>query len=72
MTLFTRISAFTVEYPFFNFSNWKNKITPLEQISGLSWGATKNYVNGIPTGTDYSVTLYTKVNLIATTIFRKG
>ena len=44
--------------------NWKNKITPLEQISGLSWGATKNYVNGIPTGTDYSVTLYTKVNLI--------
>ena len=44
--------------------NWKDKNTPLEQISGLSWGATKKYVNGIPTGTDYSVTLYTEANLI--------
>ncbi len=43
---------------------WKEKNTPLEQITGLSWGATRNYINGIPTTTDYSVTLYTEDNLI--------
>lgn len=35
---------------------WKNKTYPLDTISRMAWGATRNSVNGIPTGTTYSIT----------------
>lgn len=35
---------------------WKNKTYPLDTISRMAWGATRNSVNGIPTGTIYSIT----------------
>lgn len=34
------------------------RLTPLENIVGLSWGAIRNSVNGLPTGTDYRISYY--------------
>lgn len=34
---------------------WKGKTWPLDDIQNVRWGATKNSVNGIPTGTTYSI-----------------
>lgn len=33
--------------------DYKGSLIPLDQISGVRWGAVKNSTNGIPTGTDY-------------------
>lgn len=33
--------------------DYKGSLVPLEQISGVRWGAVKKSTNGIPTGTDY-------------------
>lgn len=35
--------------------SWKSKTYPLESITRIRWGAVRNSVNGIPTGTDYTV-----------------
>lgn len=35
---------------------WKNKYFSLDSISRVRWGAVRNSVNGIPTGTDYWIT----------------
>lgn len=32
---------------------WKDKRFPLASITAIKWGAVRNSVNGIPTGTDY-------------------
>jgi len=34
---------------------WKGVRCSLESITGVGWGATRNSVNGIPTGTDYFI-----------------
>ena len=34
---------------------WKGSTYPLESITGVRWGAFRNSVNGIPTGTDYTI-----------------
>jgi hypothetical protein len=34
---------------------WKEHRFPLESITGVRWGAVRNSVNGIPTGTDYTI-----------------
>jgi hypothetical protein len=34
---------------------WKGIHHPLESITGVGWGATRNSVNGIPTGTDHFI-----------------
>jgi hypothetical protein len=34
---------------------WKNQIFPLDSITRLRWGATRHSVNGIPTGTTYTL-----------------
>ena len=34
---------------------WKGATYPLESITGVRWGAVRNSVNGIPTGTDYTI-----------------
>lgn len=34
---------------------WKGKRMPLESISRVRWGAVSKSVNGIPTGTDYTI-----------------
>ena len=34
---------------------WKGQLTPLEAITGMSWGIIKHYTNGIPTGTEYKI-----------------
>jgi len=34
---------------------WKNKTYPLDTVSRITWGATSNSVNGIPTGTTYTI-----------------
>jgi hypothetical protein len=34
---------------------WKGRRIALDSISRLRWGATKHYVNGIPSGTTYSI-----------------
>ncbi len=33
--------------------DYKGSLIPLEQITGVRWGAVKKSTNGIPTGTDY-------------------
>lgn len=35
--------------------SWNGKVFPLEKITRVRYGATKHSVNGIPTGTDYSI-----------------
>lgn len=35
--------------------SWKNRSYSLESITRVRWGATRRSVNGIPTGTDYSI-----------------
>jgi len=35
--------------------SWKNQRFPLDTITRVRWGATRNSVNGIPTGTDYTI-----------------
>lgn len=35
--------------------SWKSKTYPLESITRVRWGAVRNSVNGIPTGSDYTV-----------------
>ena len=35
--------------------SWKEKTYPLESITRVRWGGVRNSVNGIPTGTDYTV-----------------
>lgn len=35
--------------------SWKDKTYPLESITRVRWGGVRNSVNGIPTGTDYTV-----------------
>lgn len=34
---------------------WKGKKFPLASITAVKWGAVRNSVNGIPTGTDYCI-----------------
>jgi hypothetical protein len=34
---------------------WKNSTYPLDTINGVRWGGIKKSVNGIPTGTDYTI-----------------
>lgn len=34
---------------------WKNSRYPLDAITRVGWGATRNSVNGIPSGTDYFI-----------------
>ena len=34
---------------------WKGKLYPLETITRVRWGGERNSVNGIPTGTDYTI-----------------
>lgn len=34
---------------------WKDKVFPLETISRVRWGGTRHSVNGIPTGTTYTI-----------------
>lgn len=34
---------------------WKNKRYPLESITRVRWGGIRQSVNGIPTGTDYTI-----------------
>lgn len=34
---------------------WKNKTYPLESITRVTWGATRHSINGIPTGTTYTI-----------------
>ena len=34
---------------------WKDKTYPLESITRVSWGATRHSINGIPTGTTYTI-----------------
>jgi hypothetical protein len=36
---------------------WKGRRFPLESISRVRWGAVKKSVNGIPTGTDYTIAI---------------
>lgn len=35
--------------------SWKEKAYPLESITRVRWGGVRHSVNGIPTGTDYTV-----------------
>ena len=34
---------------------WKGATYPLESITAVRWGAVRNSVNGVPTGTDYTI-----------------
>jgi len=34
---------------------WKNKRFPLDAVTRVRWGAVRHYVNGIPTGTAYTL-----------------
>lgn len=39
--------------------DWNGCVTPLDAINGISWGAIRQSVNGIPTGTDYQIAFQT-------------
>lgn len=39
---------------------WKDTLWPLDSINLVRWGATRNYRNGIYTGTDYSISFGNK------------
>lgn len=39
---------------------WKGRLYPLDSIGAVGWGAIRHSVNGIPTGTEYSIVLDTK------------
>lgn len=39
--------------------DWNGCVTPLDAINGISWGAIRKSVNGIPTGTDYQIAFQT-------------
>jgi hypothetical protein len=39
---------------------WKEQQYPLDTITGVRWGAVRNSVNGIPTGTDYEIGIATR------------
>jgi hypothetical protein len=41
---------------------WKNKSYSLNDINRITWGATSNSINGIPTGTDYVISFGDKKN----------
>ena len=34
---------------------WKNNLIPLDSIAWVRWGAVSRSVNGVPTGTDYTI-----------------
>ncbi len=34
---------------------WKNRTYPIDSITRVTWGATRHSVNGVPTGTTYSI-----------------
>lgn len=34
---------------------WKNKCFPLNSITWVKWGAVNHSLNGVPTGTDYTI-----------------
>ena len=34
---------------------WKGSRVALDNVTGIGWGATRNSVNGVPTGTDYFI-----------------
>jgi hypothetical protein len=34
---------------------WKDETFPLESINGVRWGGVRNSINGIPTGTNYTI-----------------
>lgn len=34
---------------------WKGSRVALDNVTGVGWGATRNSVNGVPTGTDYFI-----------------
>lgn len=39
---------------------WNDRAWKLEEISRIRWGATKRYINGIPSGTEYMVAFATR------------
>lgn len=41
---------------------YKDKIFPLDSITKVRWGGTRHSVNGIPTGTSYSIYIGTKTD----------
>ena len=43
---------------------WKGTVWPLEEITRVRWGGIKRSVNGIPTGTTYSIYFGTKTNSV--------
>lgn len=44
--------------------DYKGSLIPLEQITGVRWGAVKKSTNGIPTGTDYYFGYGTKTSSV--------
>lgn len=38
---------------------WKGRVIALEEIKGVRWGALRHFLNGIPTGTSYTIKLAT-------------
>lgn len=40
--------------------SWKKRHFPLELITAARWGAVKRSINGIPSGTDYTIALATR------------
>ncbi len=43
-----------------DYVEWNSHRLSVEHVSRIRWGATRNYVNGIPTGTTYSIYLGTR------------
>jgi len=44
--------------------DYKGSLIPLDQITGVRWGAVKKSTNGIPTGTDYYFAYGTKTSSV--------
>jgi hypothetical protein len=44
---------------------WKGRLHHLESIAAVGWGATRHSVNGIPSGTEYSIFLRTEDDVVS-------
>jgi hypothetical protein len=52
--------------------SWKGDRYPLDSITAVRWGSTRHSVNGIPTGTDYTIAFATRSGSTAISLKRES
>lgn len=52
--------------------SWKENRYPLDSITAVRWGSVRHSVNGIPTGTDYTIAFATRSNSTVISLRRES